>query len=476
MSSFVDHIKAGFPALWVQTLEPARAMAEYAGEAKKIGYKSFSWDCMAGIKEIGNGFHKEDNDPVSALGFLKSQSTKSILFLFNYHRFTRPSAEGATEVIQEIMNLSEPYKAGGKCLVVLAPSADIPTEVEKIFTVIRFELPDRGTLLKVLHYMAESAKKSLPADDEIEKIIEAGKGLTAWEYENALALSLVTKKVFVPDVILEQKKQLIKKSASLVLEDTDETLENLGGNDNLKDFCLRVAKSPLSRGVLLLGVPGTGKSHFSKGLGKSLGVPTAAMDFGRMFGSLVGESEERIRAALDVVDSFSPCVLRIDEIEKGLSGIQSSGQTDGGTGSRVFGTFLNWLNDHKSRVFVVATCNDISKMPPEFLRAERWDAIFFVDLPTEKEQETIFKLYRDQYKVKGTPPDMSGWSGAEIKSLCRIAAMMGTDVTAARKYIMPLSQSMAEKIESLREWAGSRTIPASDAEPAQKSTLRRITE
>jgi SpoVK/Ycf46/Vps4 family AAA+-type ATPase len=211
-------------------------------------------------------------------------------------------------------------------------------------------------------------------------------------------------------------------------------------------------------------------------LGKSLGVPTAAMDFGRMFGSLVGESEERIRAALDVVDSFSPCVLRIDEIEKGLSGIQSSGQTDGGTGSRVFGTFLNWLNDHKSRVFVVATCNDISKMPPEFLRAERWDAIFFVDLPTEKEQETIFKLYRDQYKVKGTPPDMSGWSGAEIKSLCRIAAMMGTDVTAARKYIMPLSQSMAEKIESLREWAGSRTIPASDAEPAQKSTLRRITE
>jgi SpoVK/Ycf46/Vps4 family AAA+-type ATPase len=118
----------------------------------------------------------------------------------------------------------------------------------------------------------------------------------------------------------------------------------------------------------------------------------------------------------------------------------------------------------------------MAKNNPEFLRAERWDAIFFVDLPTEKERETIFNLYRDQYRVKGTPPDMAGWSGAEIKSLCRIAAMMGTDVETARKYIMPLSQSMAEKIEDLREWAKSRTIPASDAEPTQKSTLRRITE
>ena len=177
-----------------------------------------------------------------------------------------------------------------------------------------------------------------------------------------------------------------------------------------------------------------------------------------------------------MVDSFSPCVLRIDEIEKGLSGIQSSGQTDGGTGSRVFGTFLNWLNDHKSRVFVVATCNDIQKMPPEFLRAERWDAIFFVDLPTEKEREIIFNLYQGGYKVKGTPPDMDGWSGAEIKSLCRIAAMMGTKIEEAKHYIMPLSQSMAEKIEELRDWARTRTIAASIVEPAEKQPKRRLNE
>jgi SpoVK/Ycf46/Vps4 family AAA+-type ATPase len=324
--------------------------------------------------------------------------------------------------------------------------------------------------------MAESSGKPMLDDAGVERIIESGKGLTSWEYENALALSLIVKKKFDAEIVLEQKKQLVRKNASLILEDSDETLENLGGMENLKEFCLKVANSPISKGVLLLGVPGTGKSHFSKGLGKALGIPTAALDFGRMFGSLVGESEERIRVALDVVDSFSPCVLRIDEIEKGLSGIQSSGQTDGGTGSRVFGTFLNWLNDHKSRVFVVATCNDIQKMPPEFLRAERWDAIFFVDLPTGKEREIIFNLYREGYRVKGNAPNMEGWSGAEIKSLCRISAMMGTKIEDARQYIMPLSQSMAEKIEELRNWARTRTIPASNAEPAEKQTTRRISE
>lgn len=471
MSNFLDHIKAGFPALWLQTQEPTRAMAEHSQEAKNIGFKCYSWDCQAGIREIGNGFAKEEQDPIAALRFLKSQPSKSILFLLNFHRFIK-----ATEIVQEISNLVDQYKASGKALVIISPLSEIPPEVEKLFSLLRFELPDKETLLTVLRYMAESSGKPLPNDAGVERIIDSGKGLTSWEFENALALSIIVKKGFDPTIILEQKKQLVRKNSSLILEDSDETLDNLGGMDTLKEFCLKVASSPLSKGVLLLGVPGTGKSHFSKGLGKALGIPTAAMDFGRMFGSLVGESEERIRGALDVVDSFSPCVLRIDEIEKGLSGIQSSGQTDGGTGSRVFGTFLNWLNDHKSRVFVVATCNDIRKMTPEFLRAERWDAIFFVDLPTEKEREIIFNLYQGGYKVKGTPPDMDGWSGAEIKSLCRIAAMMGTKIEEAKHYIMPLSQSMAEKIEELRDWARTRTIAASIVEPAEKQPKRRLNE
>jgi len=473
MSNFVDHLRAGFPALWVQTSESQRTVSEWGEEAAQAGYKPFQWDCQQGFRALKGGFKKEEPDPLKAIGFLATGATgegRAILFLHNFHKYIK-----VIENIQEILNLMDLYKANGKTIVILAPTVEIPTELEKVFTVLSFDLPDKETLKKTLLYMADSAKMALPTEDETETTLEAAKGLTSFEFENALALSLVTKKKFDPLVIVEQKTQLIRKNASLMLENYDETLENLGGLDNLKQFCLKVARSPLAKGVLLLGTPGTGKSHFAKGLGKALNIPTAGLDFGRMFGSLVGESEGRIREALKIVDAFSPCILFIDEIEKGLSGIQSSGQTDGGTGSRVFGTFLTWLNDHKSRVFVIATCNDISKIPPEFLRAERWDAIFFVDLPTSRERKIILDLYKKMYHIEGEPTSTEGWSGAEIKSLCRIAAMMQTTIKEAEAYVMPLSQSMADKIGALRQWAKQRTIPASlDQETVNLSGRRSI--
>jgi len=451
---------------------------EWGAQAKAQGYKCFYWNCQAGIHEVVGlnepGFSKpEIHDPLDAVGFLTTINQKSILFIENLHRFLRGDA--AIDIIQRIYNLVDQYKASLKSLVVLAPSVEIPIELSKVFTALSFDLPGREDLKKILFYMADSCKVPLPSEEKQEAILEAGKGLSSFEFENSLALSLIAKKYFDPLVIMEQKTQLIKKNASLMLEKFDESLENLGGLENLKEFSLKIVNSPYSRGVLLLGVPGTGKSHFAKGLGKALGLPTPGLDFGRMFGSLVGESEGRIREALAVVDAFSPCILFIDEIEKGLSGIQSSGSTDGGTGSRVFGTFLTWLNDHKSRVFVVATCNDVSKMPPEFLRAERWDAIFFVDLPTERERRIILDLYQKQYHVKGEPThNLQGWSGAEIKSLCRIAAMMKCTLQEAERYVIPLSQSMADKIETLRDWARTRTIPATLEAREAKPTGRRV--
>jgi AAA+ superfamily predicted ATPase len=446
---------------------------EWGSQVKAQGYKAFSWNCQAGIREVGNGFAKDMPDPLDAVAFLTTINQKSILFLENLHRFLKGDA--AIDIIQRIYNLVDQYKASLKSLVVLAPSVEIPIELSKVFTALNFDLPGREDLKKMLMYMAESTQKPLPNEAKQEALLEAGKGLAAFEFENALALSLVTKKEFDPLIIMEQKSQLIKKNASLMLEKFDENLENLGGLDNLKSFCLKVVNSPYSRGVLLLGIPGGGKSHFAKGLGKALGLPTPGLDFGRMFGSLVGESEGRIREALAVVDAFSPCILFIDEIEKGLSGIQSSGSTDGGTGSRVFGTFLTWLNDHKSRVFVVATCNDVTKMPPEFLRAERWDAIFFVDLPTERERRIILDLYQKQYHVEGEPSHgLQGWSGAEIKSLCRIAAMLKTDLKSAERFVIPLSQSMTDKIENLRDWARTRTIPATLEAREAKPMGRRV--
>ncbi len=475
MSDFMSHIRAGFPALWIQTQEQSRTMMEWGKMGKLNGYKIFSWDCQAGIRSIENGGAKQEMpDPIEAVKYLSGAEEKSILFLQNFHKFIKD-----TQVFQEILDLVDAYKASGKCLVVLAPCVDLPPELSKVFSTLNFDLPGKDDLAKILHYMADSAKRPLPDEKTQDAILEAGKGLSAFEFENALALSLVAKKAFEPLVVMEQKRQLIKKNASLMLENFEESLETLGGLDNLKGFCLKVAKSPFSRGVLLLGVPGTGKSHFAKGLGKALGLSTPQLDFGRMFASHVGESEEKIREALDVIDAFAPCVLFADEIEKGLSGIQSSGETDGGTGSRVFGTFLTWLQDHKSKVFIVATCNDIEQLGKAsngaFLRAERWDAIFFVDLPTARERETILNLYKKQYGVEGEPShNLQGWSGAEIKSLCRISAMMKCSLKDAERYVIPLSQSMADKIEGLRQWAKCRTIPASIPETENQPTGRRV--
>lgn len=445
--------------------------------SEEPGWKCFSWNCQAGIHEITEvnepGFSKDMPDPLDAVGFLTTINQKSILFIENLHRFLK--GDGAIDIIQRIYNLVDQYKASLKSLVVLAPSVEIPVELSKVFTALSFDLPGREDLKKMLIYMADSTKKPLPSEEKQESLLEAGKGLSAFEFENALALSLVTKKQFDPLVIMEQKSQLIKKNASLVLENFSESLETLKGYDNLKNFALRVITSEYARGVLLVGVPGCGKSHFGKGIGKAVGWLTPQLDFGRLFAGEVGASEHLAREAFQCVDAFSPCVLLIDEIEKGLSGIESSGKTDGGTGSRVFGTFLNWLNDHKSRVFVVATCNNISAMPPEFLRAERWDAIFFVDLPTERERRTILDLYKNQYHVEGEPShNLEGWSGAEIKSLCRIAAMMKCSLAESERYVIPLSQSMADKIEGLREWARTRTIPATLEAREAKPTGRRV--
>jgi len=456
---FVEHLRAGFPALWIETQEPGRTISEWAKAAMEIGFKVFRWDIIDGVRGVNGNFQKKADDPLQAIKFLEDfDGERVVLFLCNYHKFIN-----AIEVSQKILNVADKFKSAGKVLVVLSPNTSIPIELEKVFVMLTYELPDREELKRVLLYMSESSGVKLPKNEVVENILEAGRGLSSFEFENSLALSLVTKNTFEAGVVMDQKCQLIKKNSTLILENYDESMANLGGLENLKEFCLKVASSPLSRGVLLLGTPGTGKSHFAKALGRELGLPTPALDFGRMFGSLVGESEGKIRAALKIIDAFSPCVLFIDEFEKGISGIQSSGQTDSGVGSKVYGTFLTWLSDHKSRVFVVATCNDISKIPPEFLRAERWDAIFFVDLPNGRERRTIFEIYRKHFGIREDfgAVNMDGWSGAEIKSVCRIAAMLKSSLQDAARYVMPLSQSMGEKINGLREWASMRTIPAS---------------
>jgi SpoVK/Ycf46/Vps4 family AAA+-type ATPase len=247
-----------------------------------------------------------------------------------------------------------------------------------------------------------------------------------------------------------------------------ERFDNLGGLEALKTFCKRALRRSSStaqvkpRGVLLLSPPGCGKSQFAKALGNETGRPTLVLDVGSLLGSLVGQSEANIRQALRSIDAMAPAILMIDEVEKAFSGVSSSSQTDSGVSARMFGNFLSWLNDHESDVFVVATANDIAKLPPEFSRAERFDSVFFLDLPNGDQRQAIWKIYLDMYRLDGQqrlPPD-DDWTGAEIKACCRLAALLDMPLTAAAQNIVPVARTSAESVERLRQWAVGRCLCA----------------
>jgi SpoVK/Ycf46/Vps4 family AAA+-type ATPase len=259
---------------------------------------------------------------------------------------------------------------------------------------------------------------------------------------------------------------MLKKSGLLTLHRGGETFGDLGGLDALKGFTRRALGgrkgSVRARGVLLLGVPGTGKSAFAKALGNETGRPTLVLDVGSLMGSLVGQTEERTRQALRIVDAMAPAVLFIDEIEKALAGVQSSGQADSGVSARMFGTMLGWLNDHESDVFVVATSNDNSKLPPEFSRAERWDGTFFIDLPGQRERDVIWRMYMEKFGLDPAQPRPSceGWTGAEIRSCCRLAALLGEPLVEAALNVVPVAVTAAGSVERLRNWARGRCLSA----------------
>ncbi|OYT75045.1 MAG: ATPase, partial [Armatimonadetes bacterium JP3_11] len=275
-----------------------------------------------------------------------------------------------------------------------------------------------------------------------------------------------------------------------------------GGLDLLKEW-LRKRRASLSRearefglpapkGVLLLGVQGTGKSLSAKAIANLWGLPMLRLDVGRVFGSLVGASEANMRAAIRTAEAVAPCILWIDELEKGFAGVQGSGVSDSGTTARVFATFLTWMQDKRAPVFVVATANDVSQLPPELLRKGRFDEIFFIDLPTLPEREQIFAIHlrkrkRDpaQYDLKTLARATEGFSGAEIEQV--VIAGLFTAFDAGRelttedmldevRHTVPLSVMMREEIEELRTWAQLRTRPASSPPNAKPNRRPRTSK
>ena len=493
-------IRARYPILYVVSSEEMRVQHLVVEIAQRRQKKVFEWSFSTGIVPAGTSIQLQKHrnaptkDPLLALDQVIDQVEPAIFIFKDFHPFLTKSNYAVVRKLKEIaLQLKNSYKT----IVLVAPVLEIPTELEKELTVLNFPLPTRDDLGALLDRIVEDVKQYKQVSVELdgagrERLLQAALGLTLGEAENVFARIIVKGERLSGDDVNEvfaEKQQIIRKSGLLEYYSTDETFAHVGGLAVLKDWLRKRAVAfteearafglPAPKGILMLGVQGCGKSLSAKAVSGLWQLPLLRFDMGRMFGSLVGSSEENVRRAIAVAESVAPAILWVDEIDKAFAGSQGSGMTDGGTTARVFGTFLTWLSEKTAPVFVVATANDISQLPPELLRKGRLDEIFFVDLPVEEERRDIFGIHlakrgRDpqQFDLTALAAASENFSGAEIEqaiiSALYDAFYARTEVTTphiqeALRQTVPLAKTMDEQINRLRSWAEGRARNASVA-------------
>lgn len=493
-------IRAYYPVLYLHSYEYYRTKQKIKGivellrrEGKKVNY--YQWDCVYGLVQILPDKTEirieRMQNPLEVLAYIlnsKKFGEKNIFVLddINNH-IERDEVKLMFRKIAEATN-------NNTHAIILSSIYRLPAELEKYITVLQIPLPKRNELGEVLDIVAKQSKVELKTNLR-NRLIDAALGMTSMEADLAYCLASV-KDGFdekSPFTVSSEKEQIIRKSGILDYFPKNESLKDVGGMDNLKEWLNKRQlaydkeardwglKEP--KGLLLLGVPGCGKSLIAKSIASSWNMPLLRLDVGKVFQGIVGSSEDNIRKAIATAEAVAPCVLWIDEIEKGLSGVQSSGATDGGVTSRIFSTILTWMQEKTAPVFVVATANNINQLPPELLRKGRFDEFFFVDLPSQKEKENIFSIHlqKNRQNVSSFALDIlaqkaEGFNGAEIEE-CIKEAMFTAYVESqetniapklqmihildAIKNTVPLSKTMEKQITDLRKFAVSRAKNAS---------------
>lgn len=509
--SIINHVKAGYSGLMIISHEQQRVEAEIASIARAVNFQLHVWSITKGVCHMREGqdpiIADGTDDPLAALThFEQKLDEKSILLLKDFHFFT-----GDVNPLL-VCRLKECLLAGkdsNKVLIILGCQLKLLPELEKEFTVVEFKLPDRKQLLTIAETIVENANKVRPKDKppitlngHTDSLLDAASGLTCAEAENAFALAIVETKDITPGVVAREKAATLKKGGLLEVLDTNIGLDDIGGLEELKDWIskrrnafsadAKVYGLPLPRGFMMVGIPGCSKTLTAKAVAKILGVPLLKLDGGKLFGSLVGQSEANIRSVIQACEAMAPVVVLCDEIEKSFSGSKSSGSTDGGTSARVLGTFLQWMNDKTAPVFVVATANSISDLPPEFLRKGRFDEIFFNDLPTEDERQDIWRIQITKHGRKPKGFDLKAlakatpeWTGAEIEALFRESLFAAFDkgkepttelLIELSKETAPLSKTMATQVQGIREWAKGKARRSSKAVAVTQSAGRKIAD
>lgn len=514
MQDFANLVNAGFPYIYIPSYEEERITNTIKNviedrELIKTERKLFVWTQTDGL--VCDGVKARDtSDPMNAIDSVAKSKDDAVYIFKDFHvyfggdRASRPDYA----VIRRLRDIIPALKSSRKTIAFISSKLVIPCDMEKEISILDFDLPNAEEIQAMLEELIIGLNPEsvhLSNDDKI-LLSRSALGLTMQEAENAFCRAIVKLKgldISAISIIHEEKNQVVKKTGVLEFVKSDLDIDDIGGLENLKKWLIRRNKSwsekaqaynlPAPKGVLITGVPGCGKSLTAKAMSAIWGLPLLKLDMGKIFGGIVGSSEENMRKAIATAEAVSPSILWVDEIEKGFSGLKSGG--DSGTSARVFGTFLTWMQEKTDPVFVIATANDISSLPPELLRKGRFDEIFFVDLPTAKEREKIFRLHINK-RIKSTAVQHEiklddelcrelsslsvGYVGAEIEQIV-ISAMYEAfyadrglkkeDIIKAISETVPLSSTQREQILELRAWAKERAVLATAVEDRETEVV-----
>lgn len=484
-------IQAQYPLICLVTPEEERAEQAIAkiAQLKTEHRRVYVWTVTHGIVEHGHPRQVTQHNTVSpeaAIEWVVRQREPGIYIFKDLHPFI--DAPVTTRWLRDAISS---FKGTEKIIILMSPVQQVPIELEKEIVVLDYPLPNLSELNQVLSAQLQKGKNRRLDTEAREKLLKAALGLTRDEAEKVYRKAQVKAGKLTEaevEIVLSEKKQLIRRNGILEYIEEDETIDSIGGLEELKRWLRQRSNAfterareyglPQPKGMLILGVPGCGKSLIAKTTSRLWGLPLLRLDMGRVYdGSMVGRSEQNLRNALKTAESISPAILFIDELDKAFAGGAGSGDSDGGTSSRIFGSFLTWMQEKTSPVFVMATANRVERLPGEFLRKGRFDEIFFVDLATPEEREDIFKIHLGKRRSDISRFDLQqlakvsdGFSGAEIEQAI-IAAMYDAfaqdreftqlDIIAAIKATLPLSRTMTEQVTALRDWARQRARPAS---------------
>lgn len=495
-----DMLYAYYPVLYLVSFEYERTKQKIMGiitslreDGKNVNL--YYWNCVDGLIKIdsaGNQYLGEEYDEAEmTLKYIYQNQDPKVKDIFILEDFSNYIDED--KIKHYIRSIAERAKTTNTHAIILSADYKLPLELEKYVTVLNMPLPDRKDMERTLMVVEKQCKKTLSIEQR-NRLIDAALGMTSMEADLAFCLAAVKNGLddSAAYTVSSEKEQIIRKSGILDYFPKNESLKDVGGMEVLKNWLYKrqMAYEKSARdfglqepkGLLLLGVPGCGKSLTAKSIASFWNMPLLRLDVGKVFQGLVGSSEDNIRKAIATAEAVAPCVLWIDEIEKGLSGVQSSGATDGGVTSRIFSTILTWMQEKTKPVFVVATANNINLLPPELLRKGRFDEIFFVDLPTFEERQNIIKIHLSKKKqdpshlpIEKIAEKTDGFNGAEIEECIKEALfaayvenpespkLTGLHIIDAIKTTVPLSKTMSEQITALRQWASTRAKNASSS-------------